>query len=130
MGVCAGLLAGGGFAATLEGWTWYCYPPAGHTGCGDSYPLVYALVFVFWMLVAGGLLHAGFRMARAERSWSATGVGSGLWVVLIVGVVWFKAMFLEMYHDESALFLMEAEVVTAGVAYLVAALTVGRARTW
>lgn len=128
VGACAGVIAGLGFAATLEGWTGYCYLSVGRAGCGDSYPLIYAAIFVFWMLVAGALIYAGFRMARAERSWSATGLGSGLWVVLIVGVVWFKAMFLEMYHDESSIFLMQAAVVTAGLAYLVAALAVGRAR--
>ncbi|MEU0884975.1 hypothetical protein ABZ345_40820 [Lentzea sp. NPDC005914] len=126
VGACAGALAGGGFAATIEGWSGYCYLAVGRTGCGDSYPLVYALIFVVWMLVAGGLIHAGFRMARAERSWWAAGVGSGLWVGLIVGVVWFKAVFLEMYQAEGALFLMQSAVVTCCVAYLVAALVVGR----
>jgi len=130
VGACGGLVAGGGFAATLEAWNGYCYLSVGRTGCGDSYPLIYASIFVFWMLVAGCLLYAGFRMARAERSWPATGLGSGLWVVLIVGVFWFKAMFLEMYQEDGHLFVMQAVVVTACAAYLVAALAVGRARTW
>ncbi|MET9633593.1 hypothetical protein ABZX92_39655 [Lentzea sp. NPDC006480] len=130
VGAFAGVVAGGGFAATLEGWNGYCYLSVGRTGCGDSYPLIYASIFVFWMLVAGGLLHAGFRMACAEHSWSATGLGSGLWVVLIVGVVWFKAMFLEMYQEDGDLFLLQAAVVTAGAGFLVAALAVGRARAW
>src|SRR5690349_5359468 len=103
VGACAGTVVGAGFAATLQGWNGYCYLAVGRTGCGDSYPLVYASIFAFWMLVAGGLLWAGFRMTRAERSWSATGWGSGLWVVLIVGVVWFKAVFLEMYQEEGDL---------------------------
>jgi hypothetical protein len=130
VGACAGVVAGVGFAATLEGWTGYCYLSVGRTGCGDSYPLVYASIFVFWMLVAGLLIWAGFRLARAERGWWATGIGSGLWVVLIVGVVWFKTLFLDMYQEDGHLFLMQASVVTPCLAYLVAALTVGRARTW
>lgn len=130
VGACAGALAGLGFALTLDWHREYCWLKVGVTGCGDSGLWLYLPLFVFWMLVAGLLIHLGFRLARAERGWWATGLGSGLWVVLIVGVVWFKIMFLEMYQEDGHLFLMKAAVIVPCVAYLAAALFVGRARTW
>jgi hypothetical protein len=129
VGACAGALAGVGFALTLDGFRQYCYLRPGRTGCGDSGPMLYPPIFAFWMLVAGVLIYLGFRVARAERGWWATGLGSGLWVVLIVGVVWFKALFLDMPQEDGHLFLRQAVVIVSGVAYLAGALFAGRART-
>jgi hypothetical protein len=114
VGACAGALAGTGFALTVDWHRQYCYLSVGRTGCGDSGVLLLPLLFVFWLLVAGGLIYAG--------------IGSGLWVVLLVAVVWFKTFFLDLPQEDGHLFLMQAAVITAGVAYLIAAVTVGRAR--
>lgn len=129
VGACAGALAGIGFSLTADWHRNYCYLAVGRTGCGDSSTLLLPVFFGFWMLVAGVLIYLGFRLARAERGWLATGIGSGLWVVLIVGVVWFKIMFLDMYQEDGHLFLMQAAAIAACVAYLAAALFTGRART-
>jgi hypothetical protein len=128
-GACAGALAGLGFALTADWHRQYCYLKPGRTGCGDSSPLLLPPIFGFWMLVAGVVIYLGFRLARAERGWWATGLGSGLWFVLIVGVVWFKTLFLDMVQEDGHLFLMQAAVIVSCVAYAAAALFVGRART-
>ncbi|NKE56442.1 hypothetical protein FXN61_06190 [Lentzea sp. PSKA42] len=129
VGACAGALVGIGFAFTIDGLRQYCYLRPGRTGCGDSSPLLLPPIFVFWMLVAGVLIYTGFRLARMTRGWWATGVGSGLWVVLIVAVVWFKALFLDMYQEDGHLFLLNAAVITSCVAYAIATSCTGRRRT-
>ncbi|MGW6447672.1 hypothetical protein [Lentzea sp. NPDC055074] len=128
VGAVAGVLAGAGFALTLEGFTRYCYLRPGRTGCGVGLPVFYPPVFALWMVVAGVLIWAGFRMARQERGWLATGVGSVLWAVLIVAVVWFESAYLDLYQAEGVQFLKVAAVVVPCVAYAIAALAAGRAR--
>lgn len=129
VGACAGALAGVGFALTLDWHREYCWLKVGVRGCGDSSPLLVPPFFAFWMLVAGLLIQLGFRLVRAERGWLATGIGSGLWVVLVVGVDWFRVLFLDMYQEDGHIFLLQAAVVVSCAAYLAAALFVGRART-
>jgi hypothetical protein len=128
VGSGAGVVAGLGFAFTLDGLNRYCHLQPGRTGCGVSPPLLYPPVFALWMTVAGLLICVGFRLARQERGWLVVSVGSPLWAVLIVAVVWFKATRLEMYQADGALFLMAASVVVPCVAYAVAAVVAGRAR--
>ncbi|MEV6712920.1 hypothetical protein AB0M48_12890 [Lentzea sp. NPDC051208] len=127
VGAGAGVLAGAGFALTLEGFNRYCYLRPGRTGCGVPLPVFYPPVFALWMVVAGVLIWAGFRVARQEREWLATSTGSVLWAVLIVAVVWFKATYLDMYQEDGRRFLVVAAVVVPCVACAVAALAVGRA---
>ena len=129
VGACAGALAGTGLALTLDGFRQYCYLKPGRTGCGVSGPMLLPPIIAFWMLAAGVLIYAGFRMRRMDRGWWATGIGSGLWLVLIVGVVWYKAVYLDMWQEDGHVFLRTAAVITACAAYLTAALFVGRART-
>ncbi|MFI6101760.1 hypothetical protein ACIA8G_39950 [Lentzea sp. NPDC051213] len=129
VGACAGALVGAGFALTLDGLRQYCYLRPGRTGCGDSSLLLLPPIFALWMLVAGALIYAGFRAARVDRGWSATGIGSGLWVVLIVAVVWFKTLFLDMYQEDGHRFLMTASVIVPCIAYAIAALCTGRSRS-
>lgn len=129
VGACAGALAGIGLALTFDWLRQYCYLAVGRTGCGDSGVLLFPLIFGFWILVAGVLLYVGFRLARvAHGSWAA-GIGSALWAVLLVGVVWFRALYLDLPQEDGNSFQMTATVVVACVAYLLAALFVGRART-
>ena len=80
------------------------------------------------MVVAGVLIGVGFRVARQERGWLATSVGSVLWAVSIVAVVRLESTYLDLYQAEGVQFLMAAAVVVPCVAYAVAALTAGRAR--
>ena len=128
VGAGAGVLAGAGFALTLEGFNRYCYLRPGRTGCGVPLPVFYPPVFALWMVAAGVLIWMGFRLARQEREWLTTSFGSVLWVVLIVTVVWFKAAYLDMYQEDGARFLLTAAVIVPSAAYAVAALVVGRAR--
>lgn len=128
VGAGAGVLAGAGFALTLEGVNRYCYLRPGRTGCGVSLPVLYPSTFALWMVVAGVLIWAGFRLTRQERGWLTTGIGSVLWVVLIVAVVWFKAAYLDMYQEDGARFLLTAAVIVPCAAYAVAALAAGRTR--
>ena len=128
VGAGAGALAGAGFALTLEGFTRHCHLRPGRTGCGVSLPVLYPPVFALWTVVAGVLIWVGFRLARQERGWLATGIGSVLWAVLIVGVVWFESAYLDLYQAEGVQFLLAAAVVVPGVAYAVSASAAGRAR--
>jgi hypothetical protein len=130
VGACAGAFAGIGLTLTFDGLGRYCYLAVGRTGCGDSGVLLLPLIFAFWTLVAGVLIWAGFRLGRVARGWWTTGMGSGLWAVLVVAVGWFKALYLDMPQEDGNSFLMTATAVTACVAYAIAALSVGRARTW
>jgi hypothetical protein len=128
VGAVAGVLAGAGFALTLEGFSRYCYLRPGRVGCGVGLPVFYPPVFALWMVAAGVLIWVGFRVARQERGWLATSVGSVLWAVSIVAVVWLESTYLDLYQAEGVQFLMAAAVVVPCVAYAVAALAAGRAR--
>ncbi|MET9232566.1 hypothetical protein [Lentzea sp. NPDC003310] len=128
VGAGAGVLAGAGFALTLEGFTRYCYLRPGRTGCGVSLPVFYPPVFATWMAVAGVLIWLGFRLVRQERGWLAAAGGSVLWAVLIVAVVWFKAAYLDMYQEDGRRFFVVAAVAVPCVAYAAAAGFAGRAR--
>ncbi|MFD4673181.1 hypothetical protein ACFWNN_25900 [Lentzea sp. NPDC058450] len=128
VGAVAGAVAGTGFWLTLDGFTRYCYLSPGRTGCGAGLPLVYPPVFALWMVVAAALVLGGFRIGRQERGWLATGIGSGLWLALIVAVVWVEIGLLEIYPEDRRLFLAAAAVAVPCVAYAVATSAAGRAR--
>lgn len=129
VGACAGFLAGVGFALTLDGFDQYCNLHPGQTGCGGGIVLILPLMFAWWMLVAGALIHGGFRLARVTRGWQAAGIGSALWLPLVVVVVSFKSLFVDLHPDDLRPFVLNAAVVTSCVAYAVAALCIGRVRT-
>ncbi|MEV6243825.1 hypothetical protein [Lentzea sp. NPDC051838] len=129
VGACAGALAGGGFVLTIEGFNQYCRSWPGNAGCGDAGVFLVLPMIAFWMLVAGVLIYAGFRLARAERGWWTAAAGSALWIVLVVVVMWFRISYVDLGPGDRQLFFVAAAVVTAGVSYLLAALSVGRART-
>jgi hypothetical protein len=128
VGASVGFLVGVGFALTLSGFDEYCelYPSA--SGC-SSFLLVLLLFFACWALVAGALIHAGFRLAHVTRGWQVTGIGSALWVLLAVGVVGFGPLLLHVYPKDVRLFSLNGAVATACVAYAVAAVSTGRRRT-
>lgn len=128
VGACAGALAGAGVALTLDALTKYCYPRPGRTGCGDSQLLALPLTFAVWMVVAGVLIWAGFRVARQERGWVATAIGSVLWAVLLVAVLWFRYTYLELAEEDGHLFVLGAAVVVPCVAYGFAGMISGARR--
>ncbi|SEP88986.1 hypothetical protein [Lentzea albida] len=117
VGAGAGILAGAGFALTLDGLTRYCYLRPGRSGCGLQGPVLYPPVFAFWMAVAGLLIWAGFRVVRQQRGWLATAIGSVLWVVLIVAVLWFRYTYLDLVQEDGHFFVLVAAVVVPCVAY-------------
>jgi hypothetical protein len=137
VGAGAGALAGIGLALTLDGLRRSCHVSTSRVGCGRSGPLLFAPILVFWMLVAGALIYAGFRMGRVARGWRVTGIGSGLWAVLIVTMIWFRTAYLDApLADGHSLpkeyghnFMLVAVVVSACAAYLAAASFAGRERT-
>ncbi|GLY51965.1 hypothetical protein [Lentzea sp. NBRC 102530] len=128
VGAVAGAVAGTGFFLTLDGFSRYCYLRPGRTGCGVTLPLLHPPVFAFWMVVAAAVILAGFRVGRQERGWVATGIGSGLWLVLIVAVVWFEIGCLEVHPEDRHLVLGVTAVVVPCVAYAVATSSAGQAR--
>ncbi|MFC3898676.1 hypothetical protein ACFOWZ_45030 [Lentzea rhizosphaerae] len=129
VGASVGFLVGVGFALTLSGFDEYCELYPSTSGCGRSFLLVLLLFFACWMLVAGALIHAGFRLAHVTRGWQVTGIGSALWVLLAVGVVGFGPFLLDVYPKDVRLFSLNGAVVTSCVAYAVAAVSTGRRRT-
>jgi len=129
VGAWAGAVAATGWALTLDALPRYCHLKPGRIGCGRSSVLLYPLTFAFWMLVGGALVHAGYRVLRAERGWWAAGIGSGLWFVLVLGVIYVSSFHLgDTYQEEVHEFFRTAYLVTACTAYAVAALFTGTRR--
>ncbi|MEU3648981.1 hypothetical protein AB0E59_36790 [Lentzea sp. NPDC034063] len=128
LGAVVGTVVGAGFLLTLDTLTRYCNGGPGRAGCGSGFPLTVGPVFAFWMVVAGVLVHLGFRVTRTERGWWVAGAGSGLWLLLFVGVVFFRTFQVDMYQEDVHRFMATMYVVVPCVAYGVAALGVGRAR--
>ncbi|MGW4211481.1 hypothetical protein ACWEIJ_26040 [Lentzea sp. NPDC004789] len=124
VGVCAGALAATGWALTLDALPKYCHLKPGRIGCGRSSVLLLPLTFSIWMLVAGLLVWAGYRVLRAERGWRAAGIGSGLWFVLVLAVIYLSDPQQGQVRD----FLRTGYLVTACAAYAVAALFTGSSR--
>ncbi len=114
VGAVTGAVVGAGFLVTLH------ELPAR----GPGY-LVFAAIpvlFAFWVFVAGVLIAGGFRLGRQERGWWVTGIGSGLWVVVIVSLVLARTFSKHAYPQ---LFEVVAIVVPC-VAYALAALFTSR----
>ncbi|MFJ5987192.1 hypothetical protein [Lentzea sp. NPDC092896] len=128
LGAVVGTVVGAGFLLTLETLTRYCNGGPGRAGCGSGFPLTVGPVFAFWMVVAGVLIHLGFRVVRTERGWWVAGTGSALWLLLFVGVVFFRTFQVDMYQEDVHRFMATMYVVVPCVAYGVAALCAGRAR--
>ena len=130
VGVVAGAVAGAGFVLTLGTFTRYCNGGLGRTGCGTGFFTTFGLAFSVWMVVAAAVVCAGFRVVRARRGWWAAGIGSGLWFVLVLAVIYGRTFVLDgMYQAEVRDFLVTSYLVTACVAYAVAALGIGRRKT-
>lgn len=129
VGAGAGILVGAGFALTLDGLTRYCYLRPGRSGCGLQGPLLYPPFFAFWMTVAGLLIWVGFRVVRQERGWLATSIGSLLWVVLLVAVLWFRYTYLDLLQEDGHLFVLGAAVLVPGVAYAAGGMISGSRRS-
>lgn len=137
VGAGAGGLAGVGLALTLAGLRWYCYGRPGPITCVYWDPLLYSPIFSCWVLVAGVLVHVGYRWGRLPHGWRVARLGGGLWIALTVPVVWLRiAYFDALPADGHSLpkawghnFMMVVSVITACVAYLAAASFTGRART-
>ncbi|USX49538.1 hypothetical protein [Lentzea sp. HUAS12] len=128
VGACAGAVAGAGVALTLEALTRYCYLRPGRTGCGDSQLLALPLTFGAWMVIAGVLIWAGFRVARQERGWLATSIGGVLWVVLLLAVLWLRYTYLDLVQEDGDFFVLGAAVVVPCVAYGFAGMISGSRR--
>lgn len=110
VGAVAGAVAGAGFVLTMD------IVPS-RSGIG-LFAMAVSVFFAFWMLVAGVLIVGGFRLGRQERGWWTTGIGSGLWVVMIVSL-----MFSGVFGKHAYMHLFETAVVLVPcVAYAVAAL--------
>ncbi|MFC3898677.1 hypothetical protein ACFOWZ_45035 [Lentzea rhizosphaerae] len=130
IGAVAGAVAGAGFVLTLGTFTRYCNGGPGRTGCGTGFFTTFGLAFALWMVVAAAVVCAGFRVVRAGRGWWAAGIGSALWFVLILAVIYGRIFVLDgMYQAEVRHFLVTAYLVTACVAYAVAASGTGRSRS-
>ncbi|MCP2250280.1 hypothetical protein [Lentzea aerocolonigenes] len=130
VGAVAGLLAGSGFLLTLYTSSEYCNGGSGRAGCGAVFPLTFGLIFSVWMVLAAALVYAGFRVTREKRWWWAAGIGSALWFVLFVGVIYVRFFRMHgMYRDDVDRFLVSAYLITACVGYAVGALCTGRRRT-
>lgn len=130
VGVIAGAVAGAGSLLTLDVMTRYCNGGFGRTGCGASFPLTFGLSFAIWMVVAAGLICAVFRMLRVERGLWAGGIGSGLWFVLILAVMYIRFFHMRgMYQEDVHHFLESAYVTAACAGYAIAAWCTGLRRT-
>ncbi|NGY59295.1 hypothetical protein G7043_10205 [Lentzea sp. NEAU-D13] len=130
VGAVAGTLAGIGFVASLEALTRYCYEGPGRRGCGTPPVQTFGLGFSLWMIVAAALVYTGFRLLRMERGWWVAGIGSGLWFVLILAVIYLRMNADGMYQEEGHEFLAAGYLAAAGASYAIAALCTGRRRAW
>jgi hypothetical protein len=128
LGAVVGTMAGAGFLLSLHALTRYCNGGPGRTGCGAVFPLDFGVVLAFWMIVAGVLVHVGFRVLRTERGWWAAGAGTGLWFLLVLAVIYVRIFHLDMYQEDANRFMATMYVIVPCVAYGVAASCTGRAR--
>lgn len=126
VGAVVGTVVGAGFLLSLNALPSRCDGLPGGPGCVVVMAMALPALFAFWMFVAGLLMLAGL---RKERSWQATGIGGGLWVVSIVSVVLVEAFYLDLVQEDGRLFRMAAAVVVPCLAYAIAALCTGR-RAW
>ncbi|GHH55094.1 hypothetical protein [Lentzea cavernae] len=125
VGAVTGAVAGGGFLVTLTLTTRYCNGGPSRALCGELL-LVFPLQFLFWSVVAGMLLAAGFRFLRQRRGWYAAGAAPVLWVLLLVATYYVIYEHLDLYQAERGPVITTAMVITACVAHAVAALAAGR----
>lgn len=125
VGAGAGLAAGWGWVLTLDGFSSYCVPGAGRTGCGE--PLAwFGLSFLVSLVVAGALVAAGFLVARQRRGWTVVGIGTLAWFVLLVSVVLVRLFVpMDLDRDEAASLMENACLITACGSYALAALCTG-----
>jgi hypothetical protein len=125
VGAVVGTVVGGGFLLTFQLFVRWCNGGPTRTGCGAGLPLTIGQIFAFWLVVAGVLIYAGFRVARAERGWWAAGIGGGMWVALIVSF-----SFSGMFSKHSDVPFEPVAMLVSCLAYAIAALCVGRRRAW
>lgn len=97
-------------------------------GCGGSLLLVLPVTFSFWMLAGVVLIYAGFRASRVGRVRWAAGIGSALWFVLYLTLIYIN-FHLDMYQEDAHRFMTKAYVIAPCVAYAIAALCTGSRRT-
>jgi hypothetical protein len=117
VGALAGAVVGAGFLLSL-----HLLPSR-----ADIVVIAMAIpvIFAFWMAVAGALIAGGFRLAGQARGWWATGAGGGVWVVVIVSLVFGGA-----FSKHSDLPFPPVAVLVPCLAYMVATLCIGRRRAW
>lgn len=117
VGALAGAVVGAGFVLTL-----HLLPSR-----ADIIVIAMAIpvLFAFWTVVAGVLIAGGFRLGGQDRGWWATGAGSGVWVVVIVSLVFGGA-----FSKHSDLPFEPVAVLVPCVAFAIAALCTGRRRAW
>ncbi|MFS8104318.1 hypothetical protein LFM09_45150 [Lentzea alba] len=129
VGAVVGTVVGGGFLLTLSVFTRWCNGGPFRTGCGGGFSLTFGPIFSFWLVVAGVLIYAGFRVTRAERWWWVIGIGGGLWFVLFLALI-----YVRMFHVDNMVqadvhdFMATAYVILPCAAFAVAALCTGRRR--
>jgi peptidoglycan/LPS O-acetylase OafA/YrhL len=126
LGAVTGAVAGFGFLSTMTLMIRYCDGGPSRTGCREVLLLI-PLQFLFWVAVAGMLVVAGFRFLRQRHGGWVVGIAPVLWVVLVFAASYAMHEYLDLYQAERGPFLMVALVITACVAYAIAALGAGRA---
>lgn len=122
VGAIAGAVVGGGFFLNLALLTRYCSAGLRRTACGEVFPMLIPPMFAFWMFVAGVLIALGFRVRREARGWWATGIGSGLWVAVIVPLAYSGLLGKHGWPQ----FVEVVAVLVPCVAYALAALCTSR----
>lgn len=125
VGAIAGAVVGGGFYLNLGLLIRYCNAPLRITSCGEVLPMLIPAMFAFWMLVAGVLIALGFRVRREARGWRATGIGSGLWVAVIVPLSYSGLLGKHGWPQ----FVEVVAVLVPCLAFATAALCTGRRRS-
>ncbi|MDX8036818.1 hypothetical protein SK803_42045 [Lentzea sp. BCCO 10_0856] len=120
VGAVVGVVVGAGFLLSLDVLPSRCDGLPGGPGCAVVAGMALPVLFAFWMFVAGALLWAGL---RKERSWQATGIGGGLWLVLIVAAVLVEDFYLDLLQEDGRQFRLAAAVIVPCFAYAVAALS-------
>ncbi|KOV89761.1 hypothetical protein [Nocardia sp. NRRL S-836] len=114
VGAVTGAVVGAGFVVTVH--------ELPSRGPGYLVLAAVPVLFAFWAFVAGVLIAGGFRLGRQERGWWATGIGSGLWVVVVVSLVLGRVFSKHAYPQ-----LVEVVLILVPcVAYALAALFTSR----
>ncbi|SDN21449.1 hypothetical protein SAMN04488074_14014 [Lentzea albidocapillata subsp. violacea] len=124
VGAVAGAMAGAGLLLAVYTFAWFCDGP-GRTECGVAALVLLPSFFFFWMFVACVLITFGFRLGYQEGGGRTAGIGSGLWVVLGLAVLYVEAAYFHLHGQDDLRFVAYATVIVPCVAYTIASLGTG-----